>query len=600
MPWSRYTHSLFESQRNPKKNRALRFFNKVKSWKYFLRNSFPLFGAYTSGLAQFQDTVPELNTRDFVTWGGEQSTDMGQELGRKGGPSSVGTAAGYSRASGPPSDRQYAAVVRSSRSRFGRKKRTTVKSLVHETRLRDFSLISRFHSFQNGGFEAGLGGIPCEYRFPVREPPYESATSVTFPFHLFDVSSLPTGVQTSDNGKSLFSGFPLRHHQLMARNFQNQKEVLKFGWVSRRYMQESPSGMLSNNASTDELAIAVPVERTGEIANFQTGLFGTQQYTAPWCNGFSHDWSDIQMIMYPQTSLPCTWHVALVSFPDSLLSGADGEYATNSAGPPQEIVRGAGGALEFDTVSMGYNGLRPDVAVNNTTLDNLDMRWQKFWSGKLHNPINRDISGPGRFNASDAGLPFKIIKHESFYQPARDNVAFGGTAQRLIKKLFYRRDWTFSPSENLQAAPQSDAIQDYQTVQVHKAPDGATGTYFPSSPFPKPTEIVYLAVWCEGFKQRASETFWDITDDWVDVPSVPEYPSFDICVRMKHRISLNQNTTPNKVIPPPNDPAATMANDDPETLVTDAPVKKKRVKKNGILDAPPITDSEHPVTTGLA
>lgn len=490
---------------------------------------------------------------------------------------------------------QYVSTVRHHSSKFGRKKRYTLKRARREINSEQFQLISRFHTFVNDGFQQGLGGQNLSYTkvTEVAGP----GLAVFFPFIIYDVTSLPTAESPYGNGC-----YPIRGYQLIARNVSagnTDAEIQKFGWVPRLKTNQSVSHMIMpSGTAADDWNIAVPVESQGHYKHFKTMQWASNPNThAPHAQGFTHNWSDIKMVMYPQTELPCVWHVALVSFPDSIIERSDADVSAGegeplqTAGPQGYYMQSSSANLpEAKYATEGYSGQRFGQSNSEKNLDN---RWQKFWSGKLLNPINRDISGAGTLNPTDNRLPFKIIKHESFYQPPRDHVAFGGKAQRLIKKLFYRREWTFSSTRSYSQAPQGDAINQYNTVQVRK--ERATNEN--SSPFPEPQEKVFLAVWCEHYKAREANVSVIDSSGTVDAP-LPEFPSFDIVVKMKHTISQTQNEDHNvDVVPKPDNPVTAMLVSEPEPIILDEPVKKTRSKKKSILDG---TERLETDTSGLS
>lgn len=447
---------------------------------------------------------------------------------------------------------QYVATVRNHKSKFGRKKRLTLAKVNREVQAEYYNVISRFHMFSNNGFQNGLGAQQLTYRLPKEADP--ANTAVTMPFQIFDVTSLPCAQLPS----TINPGWPVRGYQLCCSNrvaTSAGQEFNKFGWVPLKYAQNSAAHMLDQYTNNcDEYNVAVAVEQTGAATNEVSARFSTasgDETYAPYAEGFTHVWSDINLVLYPQESLPVKWHVALISFPDSLLLGNDAQTAgaqaaLETAGPPGYALAPSGVSPYVPTCFRYLTGYDATRTTQNNSENNLDNRWQKFFSGKLNNPINRDISAAGRMNPADNGLPFKIIKHESFLQPARDNVAFGGNAQRLIKKLFYRRDWNFGPSKVIPQSEQGDAINKFDTIQVHRE----QGAILNSSPFPTASERVYLAMWCEHFKAGDSQGLITAQEDQKQYPVNATLPSFDLVCRMKHKISTTQNTYPLTITKP--------------------------------------------------
>lgn len=586
-------------QSDPTKNRALAFFNKVKRFKRYLpRNTF--FGAaLTSAVNQFTTSVPDLNTRGFVTDIVPERT-MSSDMFNRGawyGAMYKGMNAPKPGLNGNerPGDAEYVAQYRNQRSTFGRKKRYTLRKIKRELRQHDTQIFSRFQTFKENGFQDGIGGQICSF-VEFQNP---AAKEGFFPFQIFDVTSLYGGLMHDKlSRRADRPTMPIRAYQL-GFNVSNQdaREYHRYGWLPLNKTVNSAAhnirpAALIPQSTFDEVNVAVPTDTTRMEGSVNFPL--AADLHVPRCEGFTHCWSDIQMVLYPQTSLPTKWHVALISFPDDLVPNiSDSPPAT--AGPPLTH-------FEKSTINnemITFPNLGPDEAYSvkrsaaqqNEDYDNLDYRWQAFWSGKLQNPINRDTSASRGPNATDSRLPFKIIKHESFMQPARDNPQFGGQAQRLIKKLFYRRDWTFPPSENASGPQieQGDALMNLNTIQT------ANGSYdIHSSPYPKPSEIVYLAVWCEHYKVSVNGTAagWDYLQS-VPHPGVNTAPSFDLNVRMKHilrpeNFSYGQGFHPDEpVAPEARVPVSTKVEPEPavEPQPPDEPVKKRRSKKNGILDA---------------
>lgn len=417
-----------------------------------------------------------------------------------------------------PSDRQYTAYVRNSKSRFGRKKRFTKAVIKRELKQDDFTLRSRFQEFySDNGFAAGLGGISCTYRTP--------NTNVgdvigVFPFHIFDVTSLPCAFE----GATV--AMPIRHYTLgfHTTNF-SAREFNRFGWVPRKAGTETPAAQIDASYANQNIAV---IQNTNGYHPNDTAHFNLRVPTA---KGFKHEWSNIKLVMYPPEGMPVKWHVALISFPDSLVNGNN----LTTAGPGLGYSSSGVYASKLGNTST-YSIYNPRSASSEGDGNNLDLRWQKFWSGKLLNPINQDQAGINPDNPTNSNdLPFKIIKHTSFMQPARDNPDFGGNAQRHIHKLFYRRDWQFSPAADIEQEDIGEAMGNIDKVQL-QATAGVPN--FRSSPYPKPSEIVYLAVWCECYKSFANGFDADSVRDSARTQVAAE-PGFDICVQMKHSMNTH-------------------------------------------------------------
>lgn len=433
-----------------------------------------------------------------------------------------------------PKDRQYVSIVRSQRNRFGKRKRFT-KAVIKHMLMRDkFVVRSRFHTFQDNGYQTGVGGVQVTFK----EPNLNDKCG-TFPFMIYDVSSL-AGAAYGTTGLVL----PVRQYQLaFSTTSIANKEYKTFGWLPMTRMNRSASDMLDQtNGGFGGRAVAVPVETNGYHPNQRPFQIGTGNITyMPYASGFTHNWSNIEMVLYPQSSIPIKWHVALINFPKRLLKGDSGECVT--AGPPLEHYT-QGGVQASLLSTTAYDARRSS---NSDATDNLDLRWQKFFSGKLFNPINRDGSATGFDKSIGNGLPFNIIEHESFMQPARDHPDFGGTAQRLIKKLFYRREWEFAPVKGREAVKQGDAIANYQTVQTNS---NASASGSISSPYSNPHEITYLAVWAEHFKTTTNDR--TLAEEAVAFNlGGPDLPSFDLVVNMKHTLS-SWNIAKSEAVDPDN------------------------------------------------
>lgn len=450
---------------------------------------------------------------------------------------------GYGNAA-KPEDAQFVSVVRHHSSTFGKRKRYTIKKIKHELRESDILLKSRFQTFQDNGFQNGLGGRNLNLAVPILD-----AQAGAFPFHIWDVTSLASGVESS----FLSAALPVRGYQLMFNTTNaSAKEYVRYGWLPMDHAQNSVGvnfPLTAGNMGNSN--IAINVEKTGELGNTLT--FPSSTMKAPYASGFKHDWSDIRLILYPQEDLPVKWHIALISFPDNLVNNettTNDQLILSSAGPPQTYYYNS--TDTNDRTATTYDARR---TTNGAGHDNLDYRWQKFWSGRLQNPINRDEAGVGTLNPSDASLPFKIIEHEAFYQPARDNPSFGGTAQRLIKKLFYRRGWQFPPSSGIaQQELNGDAMMNLDTVQLHNT----QSLVRTSSPFPSQSEAVYLAIWCESYKTRSGTayTMTEYKDQAFENLTNGSFPSYDLVVRMKHTLTLKENSTPTGIVPVADNPTA--------------------------------------------
>lgn len=480
-------------------------------------------------------------------------------------------------ADGPP-DRHYAATVRRHSSTFGHKKRYTLKKVKHVLTQNQFVIKSRFQTF--GDYATGVGGRSINMTTPL---PDQHTRDGLFPFHIWDVTSM---YGAADH---LYAKVPIRGYQLAFRVFNAEtKEYNTFGWLPMQNTQNSVGNMIKYNDGTRWTGynVAVPVESTAAIGANKT--FPTSSFKVPWATGFTHNWSDIQMVLYPQKNLPVKWHVALISFPDDLVNSAE-------SNPGIEDLQTAGPGLNFfanfqndkptvlgeHSVNSAYD---PRRQVDDTAASDLSLRWQKFWAGKLDNPINKDNAAVGTINPSDNRLPFKIIKHESFVQPNRDKPEFGGKAQRLIKKLFYRREWEFAPRGQVaQQFTQGDAVYNLSEVQVHKnynaGASGNTTHLGHSGPYPKDSEIVYLAIWCESFTRQNSPASLDglVTDL---AQGTDNYPSYDLMVRMKHTLAHNEAGAVDYVPQPSPAFAPTKLldpGDDPQPPA--APIKRKRNPK---------------------
>lgn len=436
----------------------------------------------------------------------------------------------------PVNDRQYISIVRTHKSRFGGKKAYTKKRIIRDLKRDQFIIRSRFHHFTSAsGYATGLGG-----RMVNTLEPSSNTAGGLLPFLIYDVTSLPWSAGSGTGTCKI----PVRQYQLgyNTSNFATG-EMNRIGWTAHRYADESPSHMLDQTTNLrDRRAIAVATETHGYHPNQTTVTVGAQATNFPCAKGFRHDWSDISMVLYPQNGLPTRWHVALVSFPNYLMS--DNAKSVGSAGPPLQYMDENGTYVNTTSLTTGnaYSVFRTS---NTPEHDNLDLRWQKFFSGKLKNPINTDSSAVGHENATTNGLPFKIIKHESFMQPARDHPDFNGNAQRLIKRLFYRRDWEFSPVLDNNAIDQGDAMLNMNTVQTN---NGLTANAT-SNPFPKTQEIVYLAIWTENYKSAVNGnshvTMADLNfsaSDWT-------FPSFDLVVKMKHTLDSYNMDKSEAVVP---------------------------------------------------
>lgn len=440
-----------------------------------------------------------------------------------------------------PDNPQYVSLVRHQSKTFGKHKRYTLKKIKREMRENDMRFKSRFQLFQDLGFQQGLGALNCRF---IR--PNGNDDCGEFPFHIWDVTSMPV----ADESSSATPLLPVRGYRLAytTPNAAN-REAYKFGWLPINRVQNGVAHNIDPTFTTNNVACVT--EKTGTGKNFvPIGGTGPPQVQAPHASGFTHDWSDIRMVLYPQTGLPAKWHVALISFPDTLVVNGGGGALDNdvsTAGPCTYAYASGTSVIPRDPIDQTYSAERSQ---NFSAHDNLDLRWQKFFSGKIQHPNNRDNSAVGTLNPSDPKLPFKIVEHESFFQPARDNPSFGGSAQRLIKKLFYRRGWTFPPNSGIGfAEQQGDALNNLDTIQLHRSRN-ASG----SSPYPKPSEIVYLAIWCESYVQDVGggtlETLKE--EPFIGLVNAAS-PSYDLVVRMKHTINPTQNSVSTGV-PRPDGP----------------------------------------------
>lgn len=479
-----------------------------------------------------------------------------------------------------PADRQYAAVARRHSSKFGKKKRYTLKKVRHQLTLNEHVTKSRFQTF--GDYFAGWGGKLINTQFPLVSA---AGNYGTFPFHIWDVTSLPVAAQWSN------AVMPCRGYQLAYKQMSPQgRDYSCFGWLPMHKALNSVGEnlVLPDSRRMTDINIAIPTEATA--TNAETKAFGTTDWQYPYARGFTHNWSDIQMVLYPQQKLPTKWHVALITFPDDLVhvgenttTGTDVVQDCVTAGPRLEYVNNFTDGLAQWGAEHTINSAFDARRVQNADAQNdLSLRWQQFWSGKLMNPINHDNSAVGTLNPHDSRLPFKILKHETFTQPARENPAFASSgAQRLIKKLFYRREWEFKPrTSDAEQTVQGDALFNMHTVQLnsHYRKD-ARNTLRPghSSPFPTDSAITYLAIWCETFSTPQAET-----NDFPAqlAPGNMISPSYDLMVRMKHTRGTDQLSAQTHVPMPDGIPIATTA-DEPadEPLPPEEPIKKRKSKK---------------------
>lgn len=413
---------------------------------------------------------------------------------------------------------QFVSRVRHSRSNYGRRRRRTTAYLAR-LQERDYAKVKSFsQSFLNDGFQQGQGPMSMQNQLFATSAPVE--TTRRLPMYLLDISSFPAATYSGE-GREEVSGAsnvaltavqarPARMFQLCCYpDPANTDRLMTFRWQTVR------SARSATNADTKPVA---------ETTDLKGNLISLNQF--PFIAGFRHDYSKLQMTFYPGTSLPCKWHVALVTFPTK--NGIN-------CGPSQTF---------YDYTNnkwMNTNNTDCTPYISQLNDDNIaSLVWKKFFSGKLYHPNLKDDT-IGQENADKNGpkYPFKILKYETFDHPARDNPTFGSNVNesglRILKDIFYRADKWYRPSDNAIISGENlKRVDNYE----HYTRVPSVDQYQACTPFGDSEKTVYCAIWCEHYKV-GDATVPDIpTGDHINVASItPSVPSFDYRLEMKHSVA---------------------------------------------------------------
>lgn len=438
---------------------------------------------------------------------------------------------------------QYVSRVRHTRSSYGRRRKRTLKYLAYMQEKDYIPVKSFFQTFRNNGFQQGLGSLRMEPIATQDGPTGISDVYKRFPMFCFDLTSFPeahyTGTRfalstptTPDTQYHSTLCRPIRGYQLQCQpgiGLALKNEMRNFKWVPIHK---------ADNATNS----------TNDFASQITELKGEFNKDHQYISGFRHDYAKIQATFYPGTSLPCKWHVALVQFPT--------RSGMNTA-PPMEYYDGTDYYYTYSTSMM------TDADTVNNAMDNC---WRKFFSGKLVHPnLKDDVIGYENKNQAGPTYPFKILRHETFDQPARDNPSFGGSENesglRILKDMFVRMDKWYRGYVFTKEYAETQEKEYSTTASAYNHYTAQSTARRDVSPFGDPSKQVFLCVWCTHYKTSevsaaASDTQYDQTTV-TETPNASQYPSFDIRVEMKHTLAtdnlMRQPLDPS-TDPPPNPP----------------------------------------------
>lgn len=398
-------------------------------------------------------------------------------------------------------DVQYVAAIRNSRSKYGKKRRKNLRNAWRELEKDKTSIWSRYQIFRTNGFAEALGPMPC-----VMHRAADTASSY-MPFYAFRLSSLPIGAQSTPgfNERALktITGYRL------VRNPASGSSNPVYYWA------KIPNALITNNGAPNNHL------NTFEVTK-QTGMGGkgdTYLKRVPIVNGFRHEWSDVRMTFYPQTSLPTDWTVRLVKWKDDIPT-----Y------PP------SAGYVNDNTYTEQKVYEHTNVPSGNRASDVTNM-WDSYFGAKFLHPHNTNPSSATEYGK----LPFVPLRTEKFYVPAREQTTTEAPC-RLLHKFFFRNDRHYNSATQRKIVNENlNTVGKYTFIDENTRPDADN-----TSPFVTPGEEIWLTIEARSFKINS-------TSGEDNAPTAAD-PSFDIMMRSKHSYKNSDVYEPITAEPAPPPP----------------------------------------------
>lgn len=372
----------------------------------------------------------------------------------------------------------YDAAIRSSRSRYGKKRRRNLRNAWYELNRSTAKIWSRFQSFSDNGFPGHIGPFPC-----VKS---DTLTKTYYPMFVFRLSSLPSALFTNGNN-NVSLRTPLVAYQL----YSNPN-----GFTNRRYEWERIDNSYHTNKGSTVSENAYTVVNSTRPSTATTSNVFT--------NRFRHTYSDIALTLYPQQQLPTDYTVRLVKFNEE-----------QTCFPPGEGYVG-------QTVTISQDYVQPSFPVGTEQVENTTQQWDRYWAGKLLHPHNRDTC----MGSSAYGkLPFIPLRTEKFYLPSLEQTT--GADTRLLHKFFFRNEREYNSKIVNTIVGDNDATTDSYNFYRNKNAEPTD-----ASPYCTPGDEVWLMIDAVSFKRA----------DVHPVAVGSSYPSFDIVIRNCHTYDEESNS----------------------------------------------------------
>jgi len=377
-------------------------------------------------------------------------------------------------------DPNFIVGVRNSKTAYGKRRRRDLKNAWSELDKSRATVVTRYQSFADDGFANGLGTHALVYN-PTYEPGgVGTGVKQIFPMYAFLLNAYPSCRYTTVGGTANVVFKP------------------RIGWNLRRL--PNVSGTERGTYYWDqELVTANLANHTSSPPNTNSivALTGWDPADQRWIKGFRHIWSDIRLTFYPRNSLATHVDIYLAKFKEE-----------DCAFPFSVGCDNAG----TDTTVYQHTQLPASEKLQLTAAG-----WDAHFGGTMTHPHNTNE------NPDKTNRPFKILKHERLFLPARSFEGDDGRPTvRVLKKLFWRNDRRYDtrvPQGTLDT--QADLVGSYE--------HGAATAREQSCPFPRVDDQVFLII--EGAPYGAQ----GLTPGTAPTPL---HISFDICMRNKYETRM--------------------------------------------------------------
>lgn len=372
---------------------------------------------------------------------------------------------------------QYIAAVRNTDSRYGKKRRKNLRNAWFELLKSRQVTKSRIQAFATNGFAEAIGPFDLRYN---NVPTVNAILPVT----IFRLTSFPVAKQA--NGTSVWQQFQPMCAYRLQRSVEGATDA-KYTWNNLNAAGFWP------NRGTDTIA------NTWDVFQTNGGDMRTPENPTA-LKGFRHDWTSVKMTMYPQTQLPCEFIVRLVKFKPELPDwpASDGYRAPATVESIYSDVGGAAGERISETTMM----------------------YDSYFGGKILHPHNTQSVA----KSPNGKLPFKILREERFYLPAREQTN-PEAPTRLLHKFFFRNDRHYNTRQSKNIRNQNlQTLANFNYIDENKTSFNASAD---CSPFVSPEDEVWL--WVEAVSFKRFET--TASDPSQGAPNVP---SFDIMMINSH------------------------------------------------------------------